>query len=70
MKSGRYSFLPRAAAEVKSTLFLSRPDLSKMGIIEKNYFEAIDTERRFLPFALRRFMTRRPFFVAIRTRKP
>ena len=28
------------------------------------------TVRRFLPFARRRFNTRRPFFVAIRTRNP
>jgi hypothetical protein len=34
------------------------------------YFAAIETESLFLPFALRRLMTRRPFFVAIRTKKP
>ncbi len=36
----------------------------------KCYLEAMETERRFLPFALRRLITRRPFFVAMRTKKP
>lgn len=36
----------------------------------KIYLTAIRTDRFFLPFALLRLITRRPFLVAIRTRKP
>src|SRR5512133_147313 len=36
----------------------------------KIYLAAIRTARFFLPFALLRLITRRPFFVAILTRKP
>ncbi len=36
----------------------------------RNYFVAMRTERFFLPFALLRLITRRPFLLAIRTRKP
>lgn len=35
-----------------------------------NYFVAILTDRFLRPFALLRLITRRPFFVAILTRKP
>jgi hypothetical protein len=34
------------------------------------YFVAILTDRHLRPFALLRLMTKRPFFVAILTRKP
>ena len=36
----------------------------------RNYFAAMRTDRFFLPFALLRLMTSRPFLVAILTRKP
>jgi hypothetical protein len=35
-----------------------------------SYFPEMATDSFFLPFARRLFMTRRPFFVDIRTRKP
>jgi hypothetical protein len=35
-----------------------------------NYFTAILTDRFLRPFALLRLITKRPFFVAILTRKP
>lgn len=44
--------------------------LARGGTPVKIYLTAIRTARFFLPFALLRFITRRPFFVAILTRKP
>jgi hypothetical protein len=36
----------------------------------EDYLAAMRTDRFFLPFALLRLMTRRPFLLAILTRKP
>jgi hypothetical protein len=72
IKLGVVHFLAFAANLRKSARLRRRADLSKANTgQERNpYFAAIETESFFLPLALRRLITRRPFFVAIRTRNP
>ena len=75
-KKSAYSFFMLCRSELKKLSPLAQTHCFwKCGTTvnkhaRKNYFAAIFTDRLLRPFALLRLITRRPFFVAILTRKP